>query len=112
MNLYRKGQKLGSRDLLVNDGSCRVEVFYQLRPPKDTNNGQQQTDNSSPCINVSSSTGLILYSSEKDEIVRTTKYVLTHQNLDTQGEFVTDFLKSDVLPSGGGGVNIIFNDIQ
>jgi hypothetical protein len=29
----------------------------------------------------------------KDEIVRTTKYVLTHQNLDAQGEIVTDFVK-------------------
>ena len=29
----------------------------------------------------------------KEEIVRTTKYVLTHQNLDEQGEIVTDFVK-------------------
>jgi hypothetical protein len=29
----------------------------------------------------------------KEEIVRTTKYVLTHQNLDAQGEIVTDFVK-------------------
>jgi hypothetical protein len=29
----------------------------------------------------------------KEEIARTTKYVLTHQNLDAQGEIVTDFVK-------------------
>jgi hypothetical protein len=29
----------------------------------------------------------------KGEIARTTKYVLTHQNLDAQGEIVTDFVK-------------------
>lgn len=29
----------------------------------------------------------------KEEIVRTTKYVLTHQNLDAQGEIVTDLVK-------------------
>jgi hypothetical protein len=29
----------------------------------------------------------------KNEIGRTTKYVLTHQNLDAQGEIVTDFVK-------------------
>jgi hypothetical protein len=29
----------------------------------------------------------------KEEIVRTTKYVLTHQNLDAQGEIVTDYVK-------------------
>ncbi len=29
----------------------------------------------------------------KEEIVRTTKYVLTHQNLDSQGEIITDFVK-------------------
>ena len=29
----------------------------------------------------------------RDEIGRTTKYVLTHQNLDAQGEIVTNFVK-------------------
>jgi hypothetical protein len=29
----------------------------------------------------------------KQEIARTTKYVLTHQNLDAQGEIVTDYVK-------------------
>ncbi|CAF4600164.1 unnamed protein product [Rotaria sp. Silwood1] len=48
----------------------------------------------------------------KEEIVRTTKYVLTHQNLDAQGEIVTDFVKGDVLPSSTGGVNVIFNDVE
>ena len=48
----------------------------------------------------------------KQEIVRATKYVLTHQNLDAQGEIVTDFVKSDVLPSSTGGVNVIFKDVE
>jgi kinesin family protein 23 len=48
----------------------------------------------------------------KEEIARTTKYVLTHQNLDSQGEIVTDFVKGDVLPSSTGGVNVIFNDVE
>ncbi|CAF0929828.1 unnamed protein product [Adineta steineri] len=48
----------------------------------------------------------------KQEIVRTTKYVLTHQNLDAQGELVTDLVKGDVLPSSTGGVNVIFNDVE
>lgn len=48
----------------------------------------------------------------KDDIVRTTKYVLTHQNLDAQGEIVTDFVKGDVIPSSTGGVNVIFNDVE
>ncbi|CAF2941354.1 unnamed protein product [Rotaria sp. Silwood2] len=48
----------------------------------------------------------------KEEIVRTTKYVLTHQNLDAQGEIVTDFVKGDVLASSTGGVNVIFNDVE
>ncbi|CAF0842670.1 unnamed protein product [Didymodactylos carnosus] len=49
---------------------------------------------------------------EKDDIGRTTKYVLTHQNLDSNGEVVTDLVKGDVLHSVGGGVNVIFNDIE
>ncbi|CAF1472357.1 unnamed protein product [Adineta ricciae] len=48
----------------------------------------------------------------KGEIIRTTKYVLTHQNLDAQGEVATDFVKGDVLPSSTGGVNVIFKDIE
>ncbi|CAF1332188.1 unnamed protein product [Adineta ricciae] len=48
----------------------------------------------------------------KDETIRTTKYVLTHQNLDVQGEIVTDFVKGDVLPSSTGGVNVIFKDVE
>ncbi|CAF1343311.1 unnamed protein product [Didymodactylos carnosus] len=49
---------------------------------------------------------------EKDDIVRTTKYVLTHQNLDSDGEIVTDLVKGDVLQSVGGGANVIFNDVE
>jgi hypothetical protein len=33
----------------------------------------------------------------KEEIVRTTKYVLTYQNLDAQGEIVTDFVKVNLF---------------
>ncbi|CAF2503118.1 unnamed protein product [Rotaria sp. Silwood2] len=48
----------------------------------------------------------------KEDIVRTTKYVLTDENLDVDGEIVTDFVKSDVLPSDISDVNVIFNDIE
>ena len=41
-----------------------LKVFCRLRPPKDSNNDQQQTENSSSCIKVASSTELVLYSSE------------------------------------------------
>lgn len=85
-----KKTQLGSRDLFANGGSCPVEVSHQyyllkffllirfisekvfcrLRPPKDNNN-DQQTDNSSSCIKVASSTELILYSSEVREFILT-----------------------------------------
>ncbi|CAF1537534.1 unnamed protein product [Adineta ricciae] len=49
----------------------------------------------------------------KDEIIRTTKYVLTHQNLDAQSEVVTDFIKDgDLFLSSTCGVNVIFNDVK
>ncbi|UJR38434.1 hypothetical protein I4U23_031102 [Adineta vaga] len=73
--------QLGSRDLLANGGGCPVEVFCRLRPPKDPNNDQQQqTDNSSSCIKVSSPTELILYSSEntKNGQIRESRYEFSH----------------------------------
>ncbi|CAF1642733.1 unnamed protein product, partial [Adineta ricciae] len=75
-----KKTQLGSRDLLANGGGCPVEVFCRLRPPKDSNNDQQQTENSSSCIKVASSTELVLYSSEnaKSGAIRESRYEFSH----------------------------------
>jgi len=40
------------------------------------------------------------------------KYVLQHQEQDSQGELETQLYKGDVIPSAGGGAQIIFNDIE
>ncbi len=45
-----------------------LKVFCRLRPPKDNTN-DQQTDNSSSCVKIASSTELILYSSEVSEFL-------------------------------------------
>ncbi|CAF4045440.1 unnamed protein product, partial [Rotaria sordida] len=71
--------QFGSRDLLANGGGCPVEVFCRLRPPKDNNN-DQEIDNSSSSVKISSSTELTLYSSEnaKNGQIRESHYEFTH----------------------------------
>jgi len=74
-----KKTQFGSRDLLANGGSCPVEVFCRLRPPKE-NNTDQQTDNNGSCIKVSSPTELTLYSAEnaKNGQIRESHYEFSH----------------------------------
>ncbi|CAF0996822.1 unnamed protein product [Adineta steineri] len=74
-----KKTQLGSRDLVANGGGCPVEVFCRLRPPKDNNN-DQETDNSTSSVKVSSSTELTLFSSEnvKNGQIRESHYEFTH----------------------------------
>ncbi|UYV61403.1 hypothetical protein LAZ67_1004730 [Cordylochernes scorpioides] len=40
------------------------------------------------------------------------KYVLTHQEQDSQGEIETHLYKGDVIPSVSGGAQVIFNDVE
>ncbi|XP_054719121.1 kinesin-like protein KIF23 [Uloborus diversus] len=40
------------------------------------------------------------------------KYVLQHQEQDSQGEVETQLYKADVIPSAGGGAQVIFNDVE
>lgn len=40
------------------------------------------------------------------------KYVLQHQEQDSRGELETQLFKGDVIPSAGGGAQIIFNDVE
>lgn len=43
---------------------------------------------------------------------KSTKYVLTHQQTDCNGEVVTNLIKGDILKSPSGGANCIFTDIE
>ncbi|XP_043237418.1 kinesin-like protein KIF23 isoform X1 [Amphibalanus amphitrite] len=43
---------------------------------------------------------------------KTSKYVLTHQDQDSQGEVETHMVKGDVLPTVGGGRAVVFNDME
>lgn len=40
------------------------------------------------------------------------KYVLQHQEQDSQGEVETQLFKADIIPSAGGGAQVIFNDVE
>lgn len=76
----KKGQ-FGSRDLLANGGSCPVEVFCRLRPPKEPINEQDgENSSSSSSVKVSSSTELTLFSAEnaKNGQIRESHYEFTH----------------------------------
>ncbi|XP_060599455.1 kinesin-like protein KIF23 [Ruditapes philippinarum] len=40
------------------------------------------------------------------------KYMLTDQGLNSDGEFQTRYFKGDVIPTSGGGASVIFNDVE
>ncbi|GFU29884.1 kinesin-like protein KIF23 [Nephila pilipes] len=40
------------------------------------------------------------------------KYLLQHQEQDSQGEVETQLFKADVIPSAGGGAQVVFNDVE
>ncbi|XP_011158511.1 kinesin-like protein KIF23 isoform X2 [Solenopsis invicta] len=48
----------------------------------------------------------------KDFVARSSRYCLVSQEQDTDGELETKLYKADVLPTCGGGAQIIFNDIE
>ncbi|XP_070178787.1 kinesin-like protein KIF23 [Littorina saxatilis] len=40
------------------------------------------------------------------------KYILTHQEADSNDEMVTKLIKGDVIPTAGGGAAVVFNDVE
>jgi kinesin family protein 23 len=49
---------------------------------------------------------------ELNDTQKSSKYVLTYQQQDDQGEVVTNLVKGDILKSPGGGSNIVFTDVE
>jgi kinesin family protein 23 len=50
---------------------------------------------------------------EKDIVNnKTSKYLLTTQNQDEEGQLETRLYKADVLPTAGGGRQVVFNDVE
>lgn len=49
---------------------------------------------------------------ELNECKKSTRYALTHQQQDGNGEVVTNLIKGDLLRSPSGGANCIFTDIE
>lgn len=49
---------------------------------------------------------------ELNDAKKSTKYVLTHQQQDQDGEVVTNLIKGDILKSPSGGANCIFTDVE
>lgn len=43
---------------------------------------------------------------------KTSKYCLISQEQDTDGELETKLYKGDVVPTCGGGAQVIFNDVE
>lgn len=40
------------------------------------------------------------------------KYILTHQEADSDGDIATKLVKGDVIPTAGGGTSVVFNDVE
>lgn len=49
---------------------------------------------------------------ELHDAKKSSKYVLTHQQQDENGEIRTNLIKGDIIRSPSGGANIIFTDIE
>ncbi|XP_041767806.1 kinesin-like protein KIF23 [Anopheles merus] len=50
---------------------------------------------------------------DKDVLAqKTTKYCLISQDADTEGELETKLYKGDVIPTSGGGAQVVFNDVE
>lgn len=43
---------------------------------------------------------------------KTSKYCLIDQGADTDGELETRFFKGNVMPTCGGGAQVVFNDVE
>ncbi|XP_050094625.1 kinesin-like protein KIF23 [Anopheles aquasalis] len=51
--------------------------------------------------------------SDKDVVNhKNTKYCLISQDADTEGELETKLYKGDVIPTSGGGAQVVFNDVE
>uniref|UniRef100_A0A182IVR1 Kinesin-like protein n=1 Tax=Anopheles atroparvus TaxID=41427 RepID=A0A182IVR1_ANOAO len=51
--------------------------------------------------------------SDKDVVNhKATKYCLISQDADTEGELETKLFKGDVIPTSGGGAQVVFNDVE
>lgn len=48
----------------------------------------------------------------KDITNRTSRYCLVSQNQDEEGELETKLYKGDILPTSGGGAQVVFNDME
>ncbi|CAF1332258.1 unnamed protein product [Adineta ricciae] len=102
------------RSMATNNGFWSEEVMIPISARTDSAypNQAQQYHRIEMIISQNCNTPNIEYRSQgtvltvhtqkalaKDGIIRTTEYVLTHQNLDAQNEVVTDFIKDgDLLP--------------
>jgi hypothetical protein len=49
---------------------------------------------------------------ELNDAKKSSKYVLTHQQQDENGEVVTNLIKGNILKSPTGGANVIFTDVE
>jgi hypothetical protein len=49
---------------------------------------------------------------ELTDAKKSTKYVLTHQSQDDNGEIRTNLIKGDIIQSPSGGANVIFTDVE
>jgi len=49
---------------------------------------------------------------ELSDTQKSSRYVLTYQQQDDEGEIVTNLIKGDILVSPSGGSNIVFTDLE
>ncbi|CAI4227829.1 unnamed protein product [Auanema sp. JU1783] len=49
---------------------------------------------------------------EMSDLLKSSEYVLTHQEVDNEGNVSTSIVKGDCIPTAGGGTAVLFNDVE
>ncbi|CAG2186745.1 KIF23 [Mytilus edulis] len=84
--------------------SSNAEIWLDHRPPGSVELGTVLQ----PKLKKKKSVSKL----EVKDTKEATKYILTHQDIDSAGELETKLIKGNMLPTAGGGTAVVFNDVE
>uniref|UniRef100_A0A8C3UR59 Kinesin-like protein n=1 Tax=Catharus ustulatus TaxID=91951 RepID=A0A8C3UR59_CATUS len=101
------------------DPCCRVAPAAPLRPRRSRSAGERWVDHRPPS-HVPTETllqprvprAITVESPSERALARCDRYLLTHQELASDGEIQTKLIKGDVFKTRGGGQSVQFTDIE
>ena len=100
----KEGVPVANRRAALNRRSRSADTWLDHKPPTTS---KTETVLQPKLVRKKSVSKLELSDAKKSS-----KYVLTHQEQDEEGELVTNLIKGDILKSPSGGANVIFTDVE